>query len=66
MGKRERARGQESKEGASIPFYSGSGLTGCYQVTGEEHTWLLPGNYGVEFRQNANTLYHLLQTNWHP
>ena len=24
-------------------------------------TWLLPGNYGVEFRQNANILHHLTE-----
>ena len=37
---REReARVREREELASSPFYSG-----CCQVTGEEHTWLLPGN----------------------
>jgi hypothetical protein len=38
-GKRER---QERMAGANSPFYSGSGYL------------LLPGNCGVEFRQNAN------------
>jgi hypothetical protein len=31
--KQEKAREQESKEGASSPFYSGSGLPGSCQVT---------------------------------
>jgi hypothetical protein len=30
---RARARRQERKEGASSPFYSGSGTPGCCQVT---------------------------------
>jgi hypothetical protein len=46
-------RGQESKERASSPFHSRSGLPGC--CCGAEHTWLLPSNCGVELRQNANT-----------
>jgi hypothetical protein len=52
-------RKQEREEGASSPFYSGS-LPGCCQVTncGEEHTWLLPGNCGVAFRQNVNICDH--------
>jgi hypothetical protein len=50
-GGRDRVGEQEEKSkrtreggGASSPFYSGSGRP----------TWLLPGNCGVEFRQNAN------------
>jgi hypothetical protein len=31
----KRTRDQESKEGASSPFYSGLGLPGCCQVTVE-------------------------------
>lgn len=38
----EGKRGAREQEGASSPFYSGSGLPGCSQVT-----------VGVEFRQNA-------------
>ena len=40
----KRTRDQEKEAGASSPFYSGSDLPGCCQVT-----------VGVEFRQNANT-----------
>jgi hypothetical protein len=31
-------RDKESEEGASSHFYSGPGLLGCCQVTGEDHT----------------------------
>ena len=62
-------RDQEREEGANNPFYSGSGLPVCWKVNvgrskpgcGQEHTWLLPGNCGVEFRQNANRSCELLQ-----
>jgi hypothetical protein len=40
--KKEQEGKMEQEEGASSPFYSGSGLPGCSQVT-----------VGVEFRQNA-------------
>jgi hypothetical protein len=44
--KRE-VRDQEREEGASILFYSGSGLPDFLLGNcGEEHTWLLPGNCG--------------------
>jgi hypothetical protein len=50
-GKRIRERG-----GARSPFYSGLGLPGYYWVTGEEHTWLLPGNCGSEVQTKYQEL----------
>jgi hypothetical protein len=40
-----KSQDQEIEEGASNPFYSGTGTPGCYQVT------------GAELIQNANILY---------
>jgi hypothetical protein len=44
-------RGERGEGGASSPSYSESG---CGEVTGVEHTWLLPGNCEAELRPNAN------------
>jgi hypothetical protein len=55
-GKRE-AGAKEREEGPSIPFYSETSLPGCCQITGEEHTLLLPGTVEVEFRQNTNKVW---------
>ena len=63
-GKREAKRVREAREGggANNPFYSGLPTHTRYRPTGlllgnygEGHTWLLPGNCGVEFRQNSNS-----------
>jgi hypothetical protein len=47
--KSKRIREQKREEGASSSFYSGV-----------RPTWLLPGNCGEEFRQNANRQGHCL------
>ena len=45
---------QEREEGVNRPFYSGQAYLAVAGNCGEEHTWLLPGTVGVEFRQNTN------------
>ena len=50
--KSPRERENKSKRGRreqAAPFIVGQAF-----YSGEKHTWLLPGNCGVELRQNAN------------